>query len=96
MVIYSAREILFFSFEALMKCIVCGVFLLVLAAAFHSSGAGRPAASAGLLFVANQFDHTANLVDVATKKPVAKVGVDINGHEVVVSPNGKLGYVPIY
>ena len=79
-----------------MKFMVCGVFLTVLAAAFHSSGARGPAAAPGMLFVANQFDHTANLVDVATKKPVAKVGVDINGHEVVVSPNGKLGYVPIY
>ena len=49
-----------------------------------------------MLFVANQFDHTANLVDIASRKVVGKVGMDVNGHEVVVSPDHKFGYVPIY
>jgi len=49
-----------------------------------------------LLFVANQMEHTVLLVDPMSKQVVAKVGVDINGHEVAVSPDGRFGYVPIY
>jgi YVTN family beta-propeller protein len=49
-----------------------------------------------LLFVANQMEHTVLLVDPMSKQVVAKVGVDINGHEVAVSPDGHFGYVPIY
>lgn len=49
-----------------------------------------------LLFVANQMDHTALLVDPMSKQVLARVGVDINGHEVAVSPDGHFGYVPIY
>lgn len=49
-----------------------------------------------LLFVANQMEHTVLLVDPMSKQVVAKVGVDINGHEVAVSPDGNFGYVPIY
>jgi YVTN family beta-propeller protein len=49
-----------------------------------------------LLFVANQMDHTVLLVDPMAKQVLAKVGVDINGHEVAVSPDGHFGYVPIY
>jgi len=79
-----------------MKFLASTLFLSVLAAIVLSRLAAAPAASPGMLFVANQFDHTANLVDLASKKAVARIGVDINGHEVVISPNGKLGYVPIY
>src|SRR5215472_12791816 len=49
-----------------------------------------------LLFVANQMDHTVLLVDPMSKQVLAKVGVDINGHEVAVSPDGRFGFVPIY
>ena len=49
-----------------------------------------------LLFVANQIDHTVLLVDPISKQVLATVGVDINGHEVAVSPEGHFGYVPIY
>jgi len=48
------------------------------------------------LLIANQFDHTLVIVDSSTAKTVAKVGVDINGHEVIASPDGKFAYVPIY
>jgi len=48
------------------------------------------------LLVANQGDHTLLVVDPATRKAIAKVGVDINGHEVTASPDGKYAYVPIY
>jgi DNA-binding beta-propeller fold protein YncE len=50
----------------------------------------------GFLFVANQGDHTALVVDLATRKVLNKIGVDINGHEVAVAPNHHFGYVPIY
>jgi YVTN family beta-propeller protein len=48
------------------------------------------------LLVANQGDHTLLIIDPATRKTIAKVGVDINGHEVIASPDGKYAYVPIY
>jgi len=79
-----------------MKRLVSSLFLPILAAAVSPSRAGQPADSPGMLFVANQFDHTANLVDLSSRKPVAKIGVDVNGHEVVVSPDHKWGFVPIY
>jgi YVTN family beta-propeller protein len=41
-------------------------------------------------------EHSVLLVDPISKQVLAKVGVDINGHEVAVSPDGRLGYVPIY
>jgi YVTN family beta-propeller protein len=52
--------------------------------------------SAQHLLVANQFDHTLVIVDPTSRQTVATVGVDINGHEVVASPDGKFAYVPIY
>jgi YVTN family beta-propeller protein len=52
--------------------------------------------SAQKLLVANQGDHTMLVIDTASRKTLATVGVDINGHEVVASPDGKFAYVPIY
>jgi YVTN family beta-propeller protein len=54
------------------------------------------AQSGDLLFVANQIEHTVLLVDPTSRQVVAKAGVDINGHEVAVSPDGRFGFVPIY
>jgi YVTN family beta-propeller protein len=51
--------------------------------------------SDNLLFVANQMEHTVLLVDPMSKHVVARVGVDITGHEVAVSPDGHFGYVPV-
>lgn len=48
------------------------------------------------LLVANQMEHSLVILDTASHKTLAEVGVDINGHEVVASPDGKLAYVPIY
>jgi YVTN family beta-propeller protein len=48
------------------------------------------------LLVANQGDHTLLVIDPVSQKTLAKVGVDINGHEVIAAPDGKLAYVPIY
>ncbi len=56
----------------------------------------EPSDSRGFLFVANQGDHTALVVDLAARKVISKTGVDINGHEVAVAPSHHLGYVPIY
>jgi YVTN family beta-propeller protein len=57
------------------------------------SGDQRPD---NLLLVANQMEHSVVLVDPMSKQVLATVGVDINGHEVAVSPDGRFGYVPIY
>lgn len=59
-------------------------------------GASRDPRPDNLLLVANQMEHSVLLVDPMTKQVVATVGVDINGHEVAVSPDGCFGYVPIY
>jgi DNA-binding beta-propeller fold protein YncE len=52
--------------------------------------------SAQNLLIANQVDHTLLIVDPGSRKTIATVGVDINGHEVIASPDGKFAYVPIY
>ncbi|HMD32340.1 MAG TPA: hypothetical protein VKG84_10555 [Candidatus Acidoferrales bacterium] len=52
--------------------------------------------SAQRLLVANQADHTLLIIDPVSGKTLATAGVDINGHEVVASPDGKFAYVPIY
>jgi len=50
-----------------------------------------------LLLVANQGDHTLSLIDPATGKQIAAVPVGgVTGHEVAVSQDGTLAYVPIY
>jgi YVTN family beta-propeller protein len=71
--------------------ISCGVFL-------HKAAPSAPESSEsrGFLFIANQGDHTALVVDLAARKVINKIGVDINGHEVAVAPSHRLGYVPIY
>jgi YVTN family beta-propeller protein len=66
------------------------VAILALALSFLAAN------SQAQLLVANQKDHTAQLIDLTTKKPIFTVGVDINGHEIVVSPDGRLAYVPVY
>src|ERR1700730_15199942 len=53
-------------------------------------------ASRGLLVVANQFEHTALVVDPEARREVAKIVVGVNGHEVAVSKDGHFAYVPIY
>src|SRR5262245_27637434 len=52
--------------------------------------------SQGILVVANQYEHTALLVDPDARKEIAKIPVGINGHEVTVDKAGKFAYVPIY
>jgi YVTN family beta-propeller protein len=64
--------------------VICGAVLLA------------PSLPAQNLFVANQGEHTLLVIDPTSRKTLAAVGVDINGHEVIGSPDGKLAYVPIY
>jgi hypothetical protein len=54
------------------------------------------AAPTGLLVVENQFDHALLLVDPVAKREIARVVVGVNGHEVSLSKDGRLAYVPIY
>jgi len=69
------------------------LFLACLLLPCSVSGDQRPDS---LLFVADQMEHSVLLVDPISKKVLATVGVDINGHEVAVSQDGRFGYVPIY
>lgn len=55
-----------------------------------------PPAPHGMLVVANQKEHTALLIDPASRSEVAKFTVGVNGHEATVSPDGRFAYVPIY
>lgn len=74
--------------------IVVAVALIFAATNGHSRS--KPSSSRGLLVVANQFEHTALIVDPDARKEIAKISVGVNGHEVAVSPDGKFAYVPIY
>lgn len=81
-----------------MKPASVAVTLLLLSVTAITFGAVAMGTSSpnGFLFVANQFEHTALLIDLAAHKTVFTAGVDINGHEVTVSPDSRFGYVPIY
>ena len=50
----------------------------------------------GLLVVANQMEHTLLVVDPDSRRELAKIVVGVNGHEVIVSQDGRFAYVPIY
>jgi len=51
----------------------------------------------GTLIVANKGEHTLGIVDPVSGKQLAAVDEGgITGHEVIVSPDGKTAYVPIY
>ena len=62
--------------------------------AVHNVKAGP--AGGGLLVIANQKEHTVLVVDPDERKELAKVVVGVNGHEVMVSKDGRFAYVPIY
>jgi DNA-binding beta-propeller fold protein YncE len=50
----------------------------------------------GRLVVVNQLDHSLVILDPNTRATLGRVSVGVNGHEVVVSKDGKFAYVPIY
>ena len=53
-------------------------------------------AQTGTLVVVNQKQHAVDLVDPAARKVLAAVTVGVNGHEIALSKDGRLAYVPIY
>lgn len=54
-------------------------------------------AGAGSLIVANKGEHTLGIIDPVAGKQIATVDEEgVTGHEVIVSPDGKTAYVPIY
>ncbi|MGC1491690.1 MAG: hypothetical protein WA798_09965, partial [Candidatus Acidiferrum sp.] len=79
--------------SAPMSYVIASILFLALAA----GGSRNPASSThGMLVVANQGDHTALLIDPQSRQQLMKVTVGVNGHEVAVSPDSRLAYVPIY
>ncbi|MBS1866842.1 MAG: hypothetical protein JSS69_13085 [Acidobacteria bacterium] len=80
------------SFRKTFVLLAAVTFVLGLARAASAPALDPP----GYLFIANQFEHTALLVDLSSKTQVARIEVGVNGHEVAVSPDGHFGYVPIY
>lgn len=80
-----------------MSTSISWVIASILFVALAAGGSRNSAAPAhGMLVVANQGDHTALLIDPRTREQLMKVTVGINGHEVAVSPDSRLAYVPIY
>lgn len=81
-----------------MKSFALAALLLLSVLHFRPSSLIRPspAGAHGYLFIANQRDHTALILNADSGQLLGKAGVDINGHEVAVSPDRRLGYVPIY
>src|SRR5205823_5207615 len=61
---------------------------------FHSVHASAPK---GMVVVANKGDNALGIIDVSAGKQIAEVPEGgVTGHEVIVSRDGKLAYVPIY
>jgi YVTN family beta-propeller protein len=75
--------------------------LMLLAVAVGATVAEVPARpgntkNSGLLLVVNQAEHTLLIVDPRSKREIGRTVVGVNGHEVTVSKDGRLAYVPIY
>jgi YVTN family beta-propeller protein len=70
--------------------------MVALMASLEMRGGNSPAASPGVLLVANQAEHTVLLVDPENRRELAKIVVGVNGHEVMASKDGRFAYVPIY
>ncbi len=69
---------------------------LMLAGSAGRRDAKQASPAGGLLVVANQRDHTVVVVDPDNRRELAKISVGVNGHEVIVSKDGRFAYVPIY
>jgi YVTN family beta-propeller protein len=71
------------------------VFMMLVTSAVLQDARSAPPAS-GLLVIANQKEHTVLVVDPDNRRELAKISVGVNGHEVIVSNDGRFAYVPIY
>ena len=78
--------------------ILLGVALGLPFIALGASGRPAPRSSArGLLVVDNKGNHTLGIVDPVAGREIGTVTeTGVTGHEVIVSPDGKTAYVPIY
>ncbi|HEX4541789.1 MAG TPA: hypothetical protein VH114_01385 [Candidatus Acidoferrum sp.] len=63
---------------------------------FLLSAANAAPPGSGLLVVANQYEHTVLIVDPESRQELARIVVGVNGHELIVSKDGRFAYVPIY
>src|SRR3989442_14452119 len=72
------------------------VVLVLLVTSLRLSDAISASPNGGLLVVANQREHTVLVVDPDARRELAKVGVGVNGHQDIVSGDGRLAYVTIY
>jgi YVTN family beta-propeller protein len=72
------------------------IVFAAMALPWGAAEARGPAHSRGVLLVANKSDHTLGIVDPEAGEEVATVAVDVTGHEVTASPDGRFAYVPIY
>lgn len=68
----------------------------VFSTAAYSASSKKNPSPLGYALIANQIEHTAVIVNLSERRAVASIPVGVNGHETVVSPDGKTGYVPIY
>ena len=57
------------------------------------AASARPAAAAPFAYVANSDSNTVSVIDTATNKVVATVGVGVNPSGVAVTPDGTHAYV---
>jgi YVTN family beta-propeller protein len=76
-------------------------FLIFLAVAGGATGADVPArptsaSNPGMLVVVNQAEHAVLVVDPRDRREIGRTVVGVNGHEVALSKDGRLAYVPIY
>jgi YVTN family beta-propeller protein len=72
------------------------VVWIILGNAWRPREANSGSPAPGLLVVANQYEHSVQIVDPEKRAAISKISVGVNGHEVVVSKDGRFAYVPIY
>jgi YVTN family beta-propeller protein len=80
----------------MVRLIFCSTAFLLLLSSISMSEPNPAPLTHGLLVVANQYEHTLLIVDPVERTQLAKITVGVNGHEVIVSPDGHYAYVPIY
>jgi len=70
--------------------------ICLFALTFCAATALAAQSTSGTLIVVNQKEHAVDLVDPADGKLLTAVNVGVNGHEIALSKDGRLAYVPIY